>query len=133
VLLSTKIFSAPCCNQAGGVSALITADEAAKISLAAGLGSFGSEAQASGEITERSSSETKQMLTLSYSRILSDRLQAGASLPLVHRMRTDAGQEYAATSIGDVKAVLGYEFLPEFQYSSWRPRGYLYAQMSFPT
>jgi hypothetical protein len=61
--------------------------------------------------------------------LVSDALQAGISLPVVIRET----QNHGATALGDLRLSGGYEFLPELEYSVWKPRGFVYLQVVAPT
>lgn len=61
--------------------------------------------------------------------LLSDRWQAGFSLPVIRRSRLE--QTY--TGLGDVSATLAYEYLPDWDYHPIRPKGTGFLQLSFPT
>ncbi len=61
--------------------------------------------------------------------LLSDLWQAGVSLPLIQKKK--AGE--SASGLGDVALNLGYEYLPDWDYSFWRPRGLAYIQLVAPT
>lgn len=58
-----------------------------------------------------------------------DRWQAGFSVPVVRRSLG----EQASTGLGDVTTNLGYEILPEWDYSPWRPKGLGFLQVVFPS
>lgn len=61
--------------------------------------------------------------------IISDRWQAGFTLPIIQRSRMD--QNYSG--LGDVSASLGYEYLPDWDYNPIRPKGIGYLQLTLPT
>lgn len=61
--------------------------------------------------------------------IISDRWQAGFTLPVVQRSRMD--QNYSG--LGDVSMSLGYEYLPDWDYNPIRPKGIGYLQLTLPT
>lgn len=61
--------------------------------------------------------------------LLSDRTHAGFVLPVVRRTRLD--ERHAG--LGDVAGSLGYEFLPDWDYNPYRPKGVAYLQAVLPT
>ena len=58
-----------------------------------------------------------------------DRWQVGVSLPVMQRTMSD--QTYSG--LGDVAVSMGYEVLPEWNYSLWRPKGISFIQLTAPT
>ncbi|MBX3039223.1 MAG: serine protease spb1 [Bdellovibrionaceae bacterium] len=70
-----------------------------------------------------------QVLRLEGAQLLSDRSQAGFSLPVFHRIR-DAEN---SSGLGDVSTSWGYEYLTDWDYHPWRPRGVGYLQVVLPT
>lgn len=114
---------------------LITGDEQTQVSLSFSSGSVIGDASI-GEIPVfRSSShdESLQILQLSGATLVSDRIQIGASVPLVQRQIRMQGDESGGTHVGDVTVGMGYEFLPEWSYSEWKPRGIGFIQLKLPT
>lgn len=61
--------------------------------------------------------------------LISDRWQAGATLPLLQRSRM--GQEHSG--LGDISGTLGYEYLPDWDYHLFRPKGIGFLQITVPT
>lgn len=76
--------------------------------------------------------EITQTLRVDSAFLLSDRWQVGASLPLVRRALSRTGVDNSATALGDLRVNGAYEILPEWSYSAWRPKGYLFTQVIFP-
>ncbi|MGZ3704283.1 MAG: hypothetical protein ACXVC4_21005, partial [Bdellovibrionota bacterium] len=50
-------------------------------------------------------------------------------LPLVQRSRAGAN----SFGLGDISGTLGYEILPDWDYSAWRPKGISFLQLTAPT
>lgn len=55
--------------------------------------------------------------------------QVGISVPVMLKINPNA----QASGLADISANLGYEVLPEFDYSLYRPKGILYLQLTLPT
>jgi hypothetical protein len=51
----------------------------------------------------------------------------------VSRQVENSGRKSQASGLSDTDLFLGYEFLPEWTYSTWRPRGFAYFQQVLPT
>lgn len=73
--------------------------------------------------------ESSETFRLEGARVFHDRWQAGASLPVVRRSRA----EEASSGLGDIAGTVGYEYLPDWDYHPWRPRGLGYVQVVAPT
>jgi hypothetical protein len=55
--------------------------------------------------------------------------QVGISIPIVQKQRAT----YYNSGIADTQLSLGYEFLPDWDYSWWRPKGVGFMQLILPT
>ena len=51
----------------------------------------------------------------------------------MRRNRARGATEAGATGLGDVSLSLGYEYLPDWSYSPWRPKGVAFLAATFPT
>jgi hypothetical protein len=79
-------------------------------------------------------SEQIQTLKIEGAYLVADRLQLGAGIPLVRRMRSlEAGDEHSASGLGDVSLNSTYEFMPQWIYSAWKPRGFGFIQVTTPS
>lgn len=128
-LSSTTAMAAACCGGGVGTPALITGDEKATLSLTTGQSKVHSDVAADGLWKDRQMSETSQRWILDGAHIFRDRWQAGLSLPVIERSRN--GQESAG--LGDVTVGVGYEYLPDWNYNPYRPKGTGYLQWTLPT
>lgn len=70
-----------------------------------------------------------QTLRLEGARLISDRWQAGGVIPVVQRTRLDENH----SGLGDLSGSLGYEYLPDWDYNPYRPKGIGYLQLTLPT
>ena len=68
-------------------------------------------------------------MRLQYTRIFNDRFQSGFSTSVIRRDRGDS----SSSGIGDTSFHVGYETLPEWNYSSWRPRAVSYVGLTVPS
>lgn len=136
-------WAAPCCAGSSAAPAMISGDDRAQMSLFASRSTVIGDAPSAGIPVFRgaSDSETTQTLRLDGAFLLSDRFQMGASVPLVVRgidrpalattLKTDGG--VGATGLGDLRVNFSYEALPEWGYSVWKPKGYVFLQLTLPT
>ncbi|NBX76918.1 MAG: hypothetical protein EBQ92_10225 [Proteobacteria bacterium] len=132
---AVDLFSAPCCGGTANVPALISGDNQSQFTATFSAGNVVAEAPVEGGIKYRkdSDNETVQSFRFDGAILLSDRVQAGVSLPVIRRSRA-RGENFAeATGLGDVSVNFGYEFLPEWSYSLWQPRGLVFVSGTVPT
>lgn len=127
--------AAPCCGGNAALPTIVTGDDRAQVQVALAHETVVGDALAQGLQRLRSENDRERTDTL---RIdagyrVSDRVQIGLSLPVVHRTRTIDAAQAASAGLGDVSSTLAYEILPEWTYSAWRPKGFAFAQVAFPT
>jgi hypothetical protein len=93
------------------------------------------EAPVGGGTKDRSQADNEraQTIRLDAATILTDRLQAGITLPMTRRSRARGANEVESMGLGDIALSVGYEILPEWNYSSWRPKGLLFLTGTIPT
>ncbi len=135
LLFSLESNAAPCCGGTANVPSLITGDDRAQISTTFSSSYTVAESLVDGGVRYRhnSDNESTQTLRLDAATLLSDRFQLGTTLPILRRSRSRSGNQAESTGIGDIALNLGYELLPEWSYSSWRPKGILFLTTTLPT
>lgn len=121
--------AAACCGGGIPVPALVLGDEKANVSSTLTYSTVGTDVNADGIWQHRQIVEQSQTLRFDSAHVIADRFQAGVSLPVIRRSRG----EDARTGLGDVAINGGYEFLPEWDYSPWKPHGLTYLQLTLPT
>ncbi len=127
--------AAPCCAGSSAIPALMTGDEKALLQLSASDSSVVADAPVNGLPVYRTQNidESTRAFRLSGSNLISDRLQVGASLPLLNHSTQKNNTRASNTEFGDFSMTTAYEILPEWDYSAWKPKGYLFSQFTFPT
>ncbi|MGE0615053.1 MAG: serine protease spb1 [Bacteriovoracia bacterium] len=135
LLIVSEAAAAPCCGGSASLPTLITGDDQAQLSFSVSRASVIGDAPAAGLPVFRSSrdAETTETLKLDGAWMLSERWQAGASLPVLWRARETTTSSARSQGLGDVSVSAAYEFLPERTYSVWRPRGFFFLQSTLPT
>ena len=115
---------------------LMTGDQAAQVSVSASSAGEYALSETSGAVLE-TPPELRQQTTrmrIDASTLLSDYWQAGAGTSWVVRPAPSAYEgESGANLLGDTQLNVSYEALPEFTYSRWKPRGFVFAQLTLPT
>lgn len=129
LLLGSTARSASCCGGGFATPSLILGDDRATLSTDFSYANVATEVSSNGIWEDRSSPESLETLRLQGAQIFDDRFQVGASVPLVTRSRAGS----SAMGFGDISVNFGYETLPEWEYSPWRPRGVSYITLTAPT
>lgn len=130
ISFGSKLWAAACCG--GGIAAagLIPGDEGALLSTSFTHSQVVVESVDSAGIWRTSDVRQEvETFRIEAARIFQDRWQAGLSVPMIQRSR--AGVK--SSGVGDLATNLGYEYLPDWDYNPWRPRGLGYLQVILPT
>jgi hypothetical protein len=135
IFLGKVASAAPCCSANAAAPSLVSGDDSAQVSISYANGLVLADAPAMGDAVYRNSNinEITQVVRLDGAVLLNDRWQAGASLPLIRHSLTSPLIDESTIAPGDVRFGAAYEILPEWEYSVWRPKGYLFAQITLPT
>ena len=128
-LTSIEAWSAACCGGGFASPTVITGDEKATFSGELSYSNIATDVSSQGIWQNRATEEQLQTFKLQGAHIFLDRFQFGASLPVIRRTR----QDMDSTGLGDLGLNLGYEILPEWDYSPWRPRGIAFLSLMAPT
>jgi hypothetical protein len=128
-LCAEQVLAAACCG--GGVAApnIISGDDRAQVAASASSSRIVSDVYSDGLWREREANETSQTLRFDGAYMLADRWQMGASVPVTTRTR----EATRSSGLGDVSINAAYEFLPEWDYNPYRPKGIGYLQLTAPT
>ena len=129
------VEAAPCCSAGSALPALITSDDVGQFSVNQSMSSTVMDASSRGPAIVRSDSSAESTLS---TRILaatkiSEYFQIGGGFSFLSRSTSVSGKEFQESGLGDTELSVGYEFLPEWNYSRYRPKGVLYLQNVFPT
>lgn len=129
------VHAAPCCSSRTAAPAIISGDDQARLALSTSQATVIGDAPDEGIAVFRSGnvSEVTQLLRLDGSMILTDRFQLGLGVPLIRRQVRSATSKAEATRLGDLSLSSAYEALPEWTYSTWKPKGFVFAQLTLPT
>ncbi len=136
VLGISKLSSAaPCCGGTANIPSLISGDDLMQFSTTLVSTQVVAESPVGGGIKYRkpNDKETAQTLRLDFATLISDRWQTGVTIPLTRRTRARGTTEASAWGLNDISLSLGYEVLPYWSYSLWRPKALLFASATLPT
>lgn len=133
--MTSQAQAAPCCSSTSAAPALITGDDRIQLGWVSATSHVVADAPIEGLPTFRNGtlSESTESHRLDAAFVFTDRLQAGSQIGIVNRKIRTPGHSSNATHLGDAKFNLGYEFLPEWNYSYWRPKGLGFLQVTAPS
>jgi hypothetical protein len=133
---SQTAHSAACCGGGGASGTLITGDSQSQLSAVVSSQRAIIEKYLGRESIIYHSKirhDQTHSLGLAGSILLSDRWQVGAQTQVQWREVMRSQQEKSAQGWGDSSASLGFEFLPEYFYSEYKPRGHVYLSLAVAT
>jgi hypothetical protein len=131
-----RAWAAACCGGSSAAPALITGDDRAQVSVTVSQGRVIGDAPPDGLPVFRANGDDEftRLVRLEAATLITDRWQAGLGVPVVQKSTEKSGSSgRSAAGLGDLALSVGYEALPEWDYSPWRPRGYVFTQLTLPT
>lgn len=131
-LFAQRSYAAACCGGGFALPSIITGDDKAQLTTSYSYSSLDTRVQSDGVWKKQKESDLTQTLRLEGAHIFADRYQAGLSIPLLTKNQEGlAGGE--ASGPGDSMALVGYEYLPDWDYNPWRPKGIGFLTLIAPT
>lgn len=132
ILSANKLFAAACCGGGFALPSIITGDDKAQITTSYAYSNLDTRVQDNGVWRKQKDLDTTQILRLEGAHIFNDRYQAGFSLPILMKNQEGlAGGE--SSGFGDAQALVGFEYLPDWDYNPWRPKGIGFLTLVAPT
>lgn len=129
-LCSGNALAAACCGGGFAAPSIIAGDDKAQVSVSLSNTEVSVDNVDSQGIWRKWDDHQKvQTLRIEGAHIFSDLWQMGFALPVIQRTKQD--QTYSG--FGDISASVGYEYLPDWNYSPYRPKGIGYLQITLPT
>lgn len=129
MVATAEAWAAACCGGGFALPALIAGEDRTQITGSYSNAEIHADVGANGLWHARDDREVTESWRFEGATLLSDRWQAGGSLPLIKRTRQGDTQ----SGLGDASVNVGYEFLPDWDYNPWRPKGLSYLQLTLPT
>ncbi|MFZ3230358.1 MAG: serine protease spb1 [Pseudobdellovibrio sp.] len=113
--------------------ALITGDDQSMVTTSYSYSRVDTDVTDQGVWIKRSENDlTSRILKIDAATIFKDQYQVGFSLPIQTRNKSGVtGGE--STGLGDVSGLIGYEYLPDWDYNPWRPHGVGFLSITLPT
>lgn len=127
---SLKAYSAACCGGGFATPSVIAGDDKAQLTTSISVMRTDVDyVDPSGVWYKRNQKESARTLKIEGAHIFLDRWQVGFSIPVVQKSR----QDEQSSGLSDISANMGYEFLPDWDYNPYRPKGIGYVQLILPT
>lgn len=127
---SSLSWAAACCGGGAASPAIIAGDDKAQLTTSYSFTEVAIDNVDSRGIWRKwDEHQMIQTFRMEGAHLISDRWQTGFALPLVQRSRMN--QNFSG--IGDISATIGYEYLPDWDYNLFRPKGIGYLQLTLPT
>lgn len=131
-LFLTQAHAASCCGGGASNTAIITNNDRIEFTTSMLFSSVYAQARSDGKWQKLDGDKTKEVLTLEGATLLSDRLQAGLSVPF-QRNTYESTQNVDGSGVGDTKINVAYEAVTDWDYSKYRPKVFVYSQLQLPT
>lgn len=133
-LLVSEVLASACCGGGSSLPTLITGDYQGQLVLSGSNSAMTHDSTVQGKLRKRdgNNQEVIETLTLSAAYLVSPYWQVGLTLPYKLNTRRTSKYEESSRGLSDIKAQVAYEFLPEYSFSLWKPRGYLFLEQTFP-
>jgi hypothetical protein len=128
--ISQNLFAAACCGGGSAAASIITSDDKAQISTSlTAMEVVVDNVDSEGIWRKWDQHQQVKTFRIEAAHIISDLWQVGATIPIVQRSQLDK----TYSGLGDVVGSLGYEYLPDWSYSQYRPKGIGFLQLTLPT
>jgi hypothetical protein len=110
-------------------------DDEAQLNFGVAVGSSVARSLSNGNTIFGSSqfSDVSRSFRMDGAILLSDRFQIGGGASLVQREVVQSSYAESAVGLGDSRISLAYEVLPVWNYSQWKPQGYIFSVVTLPT
>lgn len=130
LFISSGAWAAACCGGGFAIPAIIAGDDKALLTTSYSYSEVVIDnVDSSGIWRKWDPHQQVQTFRVEGAHLISDRWQAGGILPVIQRSRL--GQSHSG--LGDVSGSLAYEYLPDWDYNPYRPKGIGYLQATLPT
>ena len=122
---------ASCCGGSFAAPSIINGDDQAQLTASYGFNEVKVDSVDSDGMWHVSNNhQNTQTLKLEGARIFSDAWQAGFSLPVVTRTAPGRG---SSSGLGDISTDVAYEYLSDWDYNPYRPKGIGFLALTIPT
>ena len=135
ILGAQKVWGAACCGGGANFPLLITGDFKAQLATSMSFANVIGDVDTSGSSTFRASGNDEQIrrFLVEGSYLIDPLWQVGVTIPFEYRERSVGGAYSSDYGAADISGQVSYEFLPERTFSYWKPRGFIFTRLTFPT
>lgn len=125
-----QAYAAACCGGGFAAPSIIAGDEKAQLTT-----SFSATEVIVDNVDDQGiwrtwdTHQQVQTFKIEGAHIFADRFQVGFSIPVIQRSR----DSFNYAGLGDISTLLGYEYLPDWDYNPYRPKGIGFLQLTLPT
>ncbi len=128
--VTQNIFAAACCGGGSAAPSIISGDDKAQISISYSMNKVAIDNVDSSGIWRTSSEhQSIQSYKIEGAHLISDLWQAGFAIPVIQRSK----QNETYSGISDISVSASYEYLPEWNYNIYKPKGIGFFQLTIPT
>jgi hypothetical protein len=135
IFLSFYIHASSCCGGGSSSSLIITGDNKAEMSLGYSkrfdIGQSNQDGFA--VLNAEKNLDHSQNINFQSEYQITDRVQLGTRFSIVDKSIVKSGMKENTKGLSDIEIQSTYEYLPDFTYSEYRPRGFVYIKLSIPT
>ncbi len=124
--------AAACCGGGFALPNLITGEDDAQITTSFSYSRVDTNVFSNGIWQKSKQEDILRTIRLQYASIFKDRFQQGFTVPVQSRSFSSA-TENTASGLGDFTAQIGYEYLTDWSFSQWAPKGIGYLSVTIPT
>lgn len=134
LLLKGNVYAASCCGGGSSSSLILVGDNIQEYSLSFSYrNDLGQTDNVGWSLFHNDSVIDRQnALNFQLQRQITDRYQLAAKSGVVEKNIKKQNRHEKTTGLSDIEMQLTYEILPEYTYSPWKPRGFLYTKISKP-
>ncbi len=130
LLISENVFAAACCGGGFAAPSVIAGDDKALLTTSYAMTEVAVDNVDSQGIWRKWDEHQKvQTFRIEGAHIFADRWQAGLAIPVIQRTHMDSNY----SGLGDIASMIGYEYLPDWDYNPYRPKGIGFLQITLPT
>lgn len=132
---SSPAYSSSCCGGGSSSSLIIVGDNRAEWGMSYSARSDLGQTNEHGWSSFNSNNvrDNSQSLNFQGQYQLSESWQAGGKFSFIDKTIKKAGVEEDSQGLGDIDFQATYEYMPEFTYHPYKPRGFVYSRLTFPT
>jgi hypothetical protein len=134
LLISQKLFAASCCGGGSSSSMIITSDNRREISLGFSARTDIGQTDQNGWSTFNNDQiiDSRSNFNLQYGEQLAENFQLGLKTSIAEKHVKKSGKNEKTQGFTDLELQTTYEYLPEYTYHPYKPRGFLYTKLSIP-